>query len=101
MSRSPLTLPASLLIFRDVRATGFWMTRWYRQRTRAERAALVAQLAEWYADASIEPPASRIVRLGAQGEEGGEESAKWEEAGEIVSQTMEGQKDVKTFLRFE
>ncbi|KAJ2715590.1 mitochondrial 2-enoyl thioester reductase [Coemansia spiralis] len=29
MSRQPVTLPTSLLLFRDLRARGFWMNRWY------------------------------------------------------------------------
>ncbi|ORX73032.1 NAD(P)-binding protein [Linderina pennispora] len=29
MSRQPVTLPTSLLLFKDIRAYGFWMNRWY------------------------------------------------------------------------
>ncbi|KAJ1732727.1 mitochondrial 2-enoyl thioester reductase [Coemansia biformis] len=29
MSRQPVTLPTSLLLFNDIRARGFWMNRWY------------------------------------------------------------------------
>ncbi|KAI8322148.1 NAD(P)-binding protein [Martensiomyces pterosporus] len=29
MSRQPVTLPTSLLLFKDIRACGFWMNRWY------------------------------------------------------------------------
>ncbi|KAJ2000026.1 mitochondrial 2-enoyl thioester reductase [Coemansia thaxteri] len=37
MARQPVVLPASLLLFRDVRACGFWMNRWYAQHAAAER----------------------------------------------------------------
>ncbi|KAJ1662044.1 mitochondrial 2-enoyl thioester reductase, partial [Coemansia sp. RSA 1646] len=29
MSRQPVTMPTSLLLFKDIRACGFWMNRWY------------------------------------------------------------------------
>lgn len=32
MSRKPLTLPTGTLIFQDICAHGFWLTRWYKQR---------------------------------------------------------------------
>ncbi|KAJ1890185.1 mitochondrial 2-enoyl thioester reductase [Coemansia sp. IMI 209127] len=29
MSRQPVAMPTSLLLFKDIRACGFWMNRWY------------------------------------------------------------------------
>lgn len=92
MSRAPLELPASLLIFNDLRAVGFWMTTWYRRHSREERVALLAELARWYAEGSLRPPASRIVRLG--------EDCPLEEAGQLIDETMSGSQGVKTFLKF-
>ncbi|KAJ2387663.1 mitochondrial 2-enoyl thioester reductase, partial [Coemansia sp. RSA 2611] len=40
MSRQPVVLPTSLLLFRDVRACGFWMNRWYENCTPGERDAM-------------------------------------------------------------
>lgn len=31
MSRQPVTLPTSLLLFKDIRARGFWMNQWYQR----------------------------------------------------------------------
>ncbi|KAJ2686413.1 mitochondrial 2-enoyl thioester reductase [Coemansia spiralis] len=40
MSRQPVVLPTSLLLFRDVRACGFWMNKWYENCTPGERDAM-------------------------------------------------------------
>ncbi|KAI8346922.1 hypothetical protein B0O80DRAFT_392200 [Mortierella sp. GBAus27b] len=37
MSRQPLTLPASLQIFKNIHASGFWLTAWNEQHSREER----------------------------------------------------------------
>ncbi len=31
MSRRPVTLPTTLFIFKNLTATGFWMTEWYKR----------------------------------------------------------------------
>ncbi|KAJ2706107.1 mitochondrial 2-enoyl thioester reductase [Coemansia sp. IMI 203386] len=36
MSRQPVTLPTSLLLFKDIAARGFWMNRWYLDDANAE-----------------------------------------------------------------
>ncbi|KAJ1959823.1 mitochondrial 2-enoyl thioester reductase, partial [Dipsacomyces acuminosporus] len=73
MSRQPVALPTSLLLFKDIRARGFWMNRWYNankgdsNKQRDEMWADILQLArqqrfitqpmhrvEWQADASEE-----------------------------------------------
>ncbi|KAJ1822757.1 mitochondrial 2-enoyl thioester reductase [Coemansia sp. RSA 2599] len=36
MSRQPVTLPTSLLIFKDIAARGFWMNRWYLDEANGE-----------------------------------------------------------------
>ncbi|KAJ2666233.1 mitochondrial 2-enoyl thioester reductase [Coemansia sp. RSA 1199] len=33
MSRQPVTMPTSLLLFKDIAARGFWMNRWYNSCT--------------------------------------------------------------------
>lgn len=37
MSLKPLTMPNGLLIFKNLRFTGFWVNKWYEQATAAER----------------------------------------------------------------
>jgi trans-2-enoyl-CoA reductase len=44
MSLQPLTLPNGLLIFKNLRFTGFWVNKWYEQASAAERAETFAQL---------------------------------------------------------
>jgi len=46
MSRLPVTVPTSQLIFDDVALRGFWMARWYAHHTRAERQAMFDHLVE-------------------------------------------------------
>lgn len=45
MGKKPLTLPNGLLIFNDLRAAGFWITRWYRHAPRAEAGMMLGHLA--------------------------------------------------------
>ncbi|KAI8829922.1 hypothetical protein BC829DRAFT_366665, partial [Chytridium lagenaria] len=42
--KEPVALPTSLLIFKDVCAEGFWMTRWYAQCSDAERQAMTEEM---------------------------------------------------------
>ncbi len=44
MARQPVNVPAGLLIFKDLRFTGLWVTRWYQQAPAAERDAMLAAL---------------------------------------------------------
>lgn len=46
MGRKPITLPNGLLIFRDVRICGLWVTRWSDQASRDEIQATYRHLAE-------------------------------------------------------
>jgi trans-2-enoyl-CoA reductase len=44
MSRQPVTVENGLLIFKDIRFCGFWVSNWYRQATRAEVTAMLREL---------------------------------------------------------
>ena len=44
MSLQPLTIPNGMLIFKNLKFTGFWVNKWYEQATREERAATFAPL---------------------------------------------------------
>jgi trans-2-enoyl-CoA reductase len=46
MSRKPLTLPNGLLIFRDLRLRGFWLTKWLEQASCEEVTATYEKLAD-------------------------------------------------------
>lgn len=44
MSKQPLPVPPGALIFKDLVFRGFWQSRWYAEKTRAERETLIADL---------------------------------------------------------
>ncbi|KAI9492021.1 hypothetical protein BDB00DRAFT_830810 [Zychaea mexicana] len=44
MARAPLTLPASMLIFKNITFHGFWMTRWTDQNSADERLKMFEDL---------------------------------------------------------
>ncbi len=44
MSRQPLKIANSALIFQDIQFHGFWMTRWYRAASAGQRRAMFAEL---------------------------------------------------------
>jgi mitochondrial enoyl-[acyl-carrier protein] reductase / trans-2-enoyl-CoA reductase len=46
MARQPLRIPNGLLIFRDLRFRGFWVSRWSDKASRSEVAAMFAELTE-------------------------------------------------------
>lgn len=41
MSRKPVQIPTSLLIFRDIQLRGFWLSRWVDEHSTAERVAMI------------------------------------------------------------
>ncbi|KAJ2359418.1 mitochondrial 2-enoyl thioester reductase [Coemansia sp. RSA 2618] len=43
MSRQPVLMPTSLLLFKDIAARGFWMNRWYGDAARSEALELERQ----------------------------------------------------------
>jgi len=44
MSKQPVMVPTGLLIFNDVRCSGFWMTRWNQEATKEERQEMLADI---------------------------------------------------------
>ncbi|KAG0240801.1 mitochondrial 2-enoyl thioester reductase [Actinomortierella wolfii] len=46
MSRQPLILPASLQIFKNIHASGFWLTAWNEEHTADERSWMIDDLLE-------------------------------------------------------
>lgn len=45
MAREPVAVPASALIFKDVRVRGFWMSRWNDEANLDERLHMLENLA--------------------------------------------------------
>lgn len=46
MSKRPVQIPTSLLIFNDIKLRGFWLSRWVEQNTDAARTAMIEELAQ-------------------------------------------------------
>lgn len=63
MARKPLTVPNGLLIFRDLRLRGLWVSRWLDQASRAEIDALYTPLAARMAAGDLRQPVDRIYPL--------------------------------------
>lgn len=64
MSRQPLKIPNGLLIFKDLRFQGFWLTRWLRQVSRERKVALYQDLARWINAGKLHQPVERVFPLG-------------------------------------
>lgn len=46
MAKQPITLPASLLLFKDLKFRGFWLSKWLETHSNAERDAMYAQITD-------------------------------------------------------
>lgn len=46
MARAPLSLPASMLIFKNISFHGFWMSRWTDEHSAEERYEMLKDLVE-------------------------------------------------------
>jgi trans-2-enoyl-CoA reductase len=44
MSRKPVTVPTSLLIFKDIELKGFWLSRWAATHSASERQAMLNEI---------------------------------------------------------
>lgn len=64
MGRKPITLPNGLLIFRDLRICGLWVTRWLRDAPEEEVRAVYQELASRVAAGKIVQPVDRTFALG-------------------------------------
>ncbi|MDD5349752.1 MAG: 2-enoyl thioester reductase domain-containing protein [Chthoniobacteraceae bacterium] len=60
MSRQPMKIPTGLLIFKDIRFLGFWMTRWYQSATEADARAMYAELLGMAREGAFKTPIDRV-----------------------------------------
>jgi len=65
MAKQPVSLPATLFIFRDLKAVGFWMTNWYRVATPSELAGMFKVLSDWIHDGKLKLPPVEEVQWNA------------------------------------
>jgi trans-2-enoyl-CoA reductase len=52
MSKRPLSLPASFLIFKNLTSHGFWLSRWYKNKGEGQ-SKLVEELARTMASGKV------------------------------------------------
>lgn len=93
MSKQPLSLPAGLIIFKNLAVRGFMMNQWYQKHDRTSRQHLMRELVEWYQDKTLEPPRATIVEVSRSKD-------VTETARKAIGQSMEGYGGQKIFLRF-
>jgi NADPH:quinone reductase-like Zn-dependent oxidoreductase len=65
MARKPLTMPNGLLIFRDIRVRGLWVTRWVENAPPAEVHAVYQDLAARVAAGRLVQPVDQTYQLEA------------------------------------
>ncbi|MFQ3578188.1 MAG: 2-enoyl thioester reductase domain-containing protein, partial [Verrucomicrobiia bacterium] len=63
MSKRPLTIPTGPLIFRDLKISGFWLTRWWRTAERAEKISMLSELALLARAGQLSAPVDRVFPL--------------------------------------
>lgn len=64
MSRQPLVVPTSALIFKDIRLVGYWMTRWnWQNKNSPEREKMLVELCSMARRGLLKPPKHQLVEL--------------------------------------
>lgn len=63
MSRQPLKIPNAMLIFRDLRFTGFWLTRWLKLADASTIQAVYQELASYVAEGQLVNPVAECIPL--------------------------------------
>jgi len=63
MSRQPLRIPNGLLIFKDLRWRGFWITQWYRKALPSAEAEMFEELLALAKRGLLHSPVERIYPL--------------------------------------
>ena len=63
MARRPLQISNSLLIFKDIRFRGFWVSAWYRQSTRTQIEKMFAELFPLVQTGKLRAPVEKTYPL--------------------------------------
>jgi len=85
MSKQPLRIPNGLLIFKDLRWRGFWLTHWYQNAAREERDAMFAALVPLLRSGKLKSKIERTYPL--------------DQAKEAVARALEGKRDGKILFK--
>lgn len=94
MSKSPLSLPTSYFIFKNLTSHGFWMSRWYDSHSKTDRERLLAELADMMISGKLDAPEHEIVTL-----KGTDEQVS-DQVREAISKGTAGKHGKKVLLRF-
>ncbi|KDQ19452.1 hypothetical protein BOTBODRAFT_28029 [Botryobasidium botryosum FD-172 SS1] len=94
MSKSPLSLPTSYFIFKNLTSHGFWMSRWYDSHSKSDREQLLAELADMMIAGKLHAPEHEIVTL-----RGSDEQVS-EQVREAIGKGSAGRHGKKVLLRF-
>ncbi|MDQ2659008.1 MAG: 2-enoyl thioester reductase domain-containing protein [Verrucomicrobiota bacterium] len=86
MSLEPLTIPNGMLIFKNLKFTGFWVNKWYDAATRAEREQTFAPLFEMARRGLLQTKVERTYSLG--------------EATAAVTRAMQNERNGKIVFEF-
>lgn len=64
MSREPVTVPTSALIFKDLSFRGFWMTRWTKENLgSSDHVVMLSEIANLSKSGNLLPPPHQLVPL--------------------------------------
>uniref|UniRef100_A0A7R9EPV4 Enoyl-[acyl-carrier-protein] reductase, mitochondrial n=1 Tax=Timema bartmani TaxID=61472 RepID=A0A7R9EPV4_9NEOP len=64
MSREPVTLPTSALIFKDISARGFWMSRWTKEHQETQEQEIMQRdIAQLLIDGKLRAPIHKLLPL--------------------------------------
>lgn len=85
MSKKPVTLSTSSLIFKNINVRGFWLSRWTKEHSVEERQKMIDHLASLVK--------SKKLQLSL-------ERKSFDELPSVMSSIYEGQKDRKIVLTF-
>ncbi|XP_044589428.1 enoyl-[acyl-carrier-protein] reductase, mitochondrial [Cotesia glomerata] len=67
MSREPLTVPASALIFKNISIKGFWMTAWKKVHGNSEEnSKMFEEIGKLFETKKLQPPPYKIIKLSDQ-----------------------------------
>ncbi|KIJ60943.1 hypothetical protein HYDPIDRAFT_97628 [Hydnomerulius pinastri MD-312] len=66
MSKSPLSLPTSLFIFKNLTCHGFWQSRWYDSKTSVQRAQMMDTLVGLIRDGKLQSPEHEVLVIRGQ-----------------------------------
>lgn len=53
MSKAPLPVPPSALIFQDIIFRGFWQSRWYAKKSSEERSVMTQELVRLMSEGKV------------------------------------------------